>query len=222
MPQVASALKVHRDSPAPTSPRAETQTADRIAGQRTADAATQGCAHLVGGSLFGRTSGFIEARCSAASLIYSNRQFHAGMPLLFTSCPILVQLVPLQKHHLGSAADCCCALIHSRLTSVFQQQRSGTFKMTNLNLLTTINDLFLRVAAAGNPRAILWQDQAGHWQPISSDQIYQRVRRLARTLLEWGETKGSRIALISENRWEWGITDFAILAIGAVNVPIYP
>lgn len=94
--------------------------------------------------------------------------------------------------------------------------------MTGIHSLTTINDLFLRVATAGNSRAILWQDQAGHWQPISSDQIYQRVRRLAKTFLEWGETKGSRIALISENRWEWGITDFAILAIGAVNVPIYP
>ncbi len=42
------------------------------------------------------------------------------------------------------------------------------------------------------------------------------------SFLEWGEKKGSRIALISENRWEWGISDFAILAIGAVNVPIYP
>ncbi len=94
--------------------------------------------------------------------------------------------------------------------------------MTGIHSLTTINDLFLRVATAGNSRAILWQDQAGHWQPISSDQIYQRVRRLAKTFLEWGETKGSRIALISENRWEWAITDFAILAIGAVNVPIYP
>ncbi len=88
--------------------------------------------------------------------------------------------------------------------------------------LTTINDLFCRVVASGNPKAVLWQDEFGHWLPISSDQIYQRVRKLAETLLAWGETKGSRIALISENRWEWAVTDFATLAIGAVNVPIYP
>ena len=81
---------------------------------------------------------------------------------------------------------------------------------------------FLRVAAAANPRAVLWQDEFGQWQPISSDQIYQRVRALATAFLRLGAKKGDRIALISENRWEWAVTDFATLAIGAADVPIYP
>ncbi|HEX4757530.1 MAG TPA: long-chain fatty acid--CoA ligase [Terracidiphilus sp.] len=93
--------------------------------------------------------------------------------------------------------------------------------MTNAPI-STINDLFCRVAAAGNPRAILWQDEFGHWQPISSDQIYQRVRALAEAFRSWGARKGDRIALIAENRWEWAVTDFAALAIGAADVPIYP
>jgi long-chain acyl-CoA synthetase len=88
--------------------------------------------------------------------------------------------------------------------------------------IATINDLFRRVAAAANPRAVLWQDEFGHWQPISSDQIYQRVRALAKAFLAWGAHKGDRIALIGENRWEWAVTDFAVLAIGAADVPIYP
>jgi long-chain acyl-CoA synthetase len=95
-------------------------------------------------------------------------------------------------------------------------------KMTQNTPLTTINDLFFRVVAAANPSAILWQDEFGLWQPISSDQIYQRVRALAQTFLSWGAKKGDRIALISENRWEWAVTDFATLAIGAADVPIYP
>jgi long-chain acyl-CoA synthetase len=94
--------------------------------------------------------------------------------------------------------------------------------MTTNAPLLTINDLFCRVSAAANPRAVLWQDEFGQWQPISSDQIYQRVRALSQTLLNWGAQKGDRIALISENRWEWAVTDFATLAIGAINVPIYP
>jgi long-chain acyl-CoA synthetase len=88
--------------------------------------------------------------------------------------------------------------------------------------LTTLNDLFRHVSAADNPRAILWQDEFGQWQPISSDQIYQRVRWLAEAFLGWGVKKGDRIALMSENRWEWAVTDFATLAIGAADVPIYP
>ena len=94
--------------------------------------------------------------------------------------------------------------------------------MTPVGTISTLNDLFSRVAAAANPRAILWQDKFGQWQPISSDQIYQRVRVLADAFLGWGVQKGDRIALIAENRWEWAVTDFATLAIGAVDVPIYP
>ena len=94
--------------------------------------------------------------------------------------------------------------------------------MTSIAPLNTINDLFCRVSAAANPRAVLWQDEFGQWNPISSDQIYQRVRTLATALLGWGAKKGDRIALIGENRWEWAVADFATLAIGAVNVPIYP
>ena len=94
--------------------------------------------------------------------------------------------------------------------------------MTENTPLLTINDLFRSVSAAANPRAILWQDEFGQWQPISSDQIYQRVRALAQAFLGWGAQKGDRIALIAENRWEWAVTDFATLAIGAVDVPIYP
>ena len=94
--------------------------------------------------------------------------------------------------------------------------------MTTSLKLTTVNDLFLRVAAAGNSRAVLWQDAAGQWLPISSDQMYQRVRALGLALQNWGVCPGNRVALISENRWEWAIADFAILAIGAADVPVYP
>jgi long-chain acyl-CoA synthetase len=88
--------------------------------------------------------------------------------------------------------------------------------------IATVNDLFRRVAAASQARAVLWQDEFGQWLPLSSDQIYQRVRALANAFVSWGVQKGDRIALIGENRWEWAVTDFATLAIGAADVPIYP
>ena len=94
--------------------------------------------------------------------------------------------------------------------------------MTSIAPISTINDLFCRISAAANARAVLWQDEFGQWQPISSDQMYQRVRALAKAFLSWGAQKGDRIALVSENRWEWAVTDFATLALGAADVPIYP
>ena len=98
----------------------------------------------------------------------------------------------------------------------------NTKLMTEIANISTVNDLFRRISAASNPRAVLWQDEAGQWLPISSDQMYQRVRALAEAFLSWGAHKGDRIALIGENRWEWAVSDFASLAIGAANVPIYP
>ncbi len=94
--------------------------------------------------------------------------------------------------------------------------------MTPISAIATINDLFIRIAAAGNPRAVLWQDEFGQWHPISSDQMYHRVRALATALLRFGVKKGDRVVLISENRWEWAVTDFAVLAVGAADVPLYP
>ena len=92
--------------------------------------------------------------------------------------------------------------------------------MTNPAPISTLNDLFLRVAAAGNPRAVLWQSASSDWQPISSDQIYQRVRALTMTLHGWGVRRGERVAIIAENRWDWAVVDFAVLALGAAAVPI--
>ncbi|HEX5236736.1 MAG TPA: long-chain fatty acid--CoA ligase [Silvibacterium sp.] len=88
--------------------------------------------------------------------------------------------------------------------------------------LKTLNDVFFLIAGGNRERAVLAQDAQGGWQPISSEQIYQRVRALAATFAGWGVRKGDRVAILAENRWEWAVTDFATLALGAVDVPIYP
>ena len=44
---------------------------------------------------------------------------------------------------------------------------------------------------------------------------------LAGALREWGISKGDRVAILSENRPEWTIADFASLLLGAVVVPVY-
>ena len=53
-------------------------------------------------------------------------------------------------------------------------------------------------------------------------EMYGRVRALAGALAAWGVSKGDRVAMLSENRWEWPVTDFAVLALGAVDAPLVP
>jgi len=88
--------------------------------------------------------------------------------------------------------------------------------------IRTVNELFLRIASSGRADAMLFHDDSGEWKGISSKDVYRRVRALAKAFQAWGVERGDRIAILSENRWEWAVTDFAVLAIGAVDVPIYP
>src|SRR5258706_409652 len=86
--------------------------------------------------------------------------------------------------------------------------------------LQTLSDIWLAVCRSRRDRVML-QRGAQNWTPISSTEIYRGVVGIARTLESWGVRKGDRVAILSENRPEWTITDFAVLALGAVTVPIY-
>jgi len=86
--------------------------------------------------------------------------------------------------------------------------------------LTTINDVFFAVVDRQLPRVMAYREGA-NWKYISSQELYKRVVATARWLQLQGVKKGDRVAILSENRPEWAIADFAILAVGAVVVPIY-
>jgi long-chain acyl-CoA synthetase len=92
----------------------------------------------------------------------------------------------------------------------------------NVLEVTTANDVLVKATGGGGRVAMLWQDGAGAWLPITSTDLYGRVRALAEVLVEWGIERGERVAILSENRWEWAVTDFAVLAMGGVDVPLYP
>jgi len=63
----------------------------------------------------------------------------------------------------------------------------------------------------------------GEWQSLSTEDFYQKVQQISRSLVKLGVKKGDKIALIStNNRTEWCIMDLGILQLGAVTVPIYP
>jgi long-chain acyl-CoA synthetase len=59
------------------------------------------------------------------------------------------------------------------------------------------------------------------WYRLSGAEAIARVKRIALGLSSLGVKAGDRIAIISENRPEWSLSDLAILSLQAVNVPIY-
>ncbi len=64
--------------------------------------------------------------------------------------------------------------------------------------------------------------QGGAYTDISHREVYERVRAVASLLRSLKVARGDRVAILSENRIEWAVTDLAILSLGAVTVPIYP
>ncbi len=59
------------------------------------------------------------------------------------------------------------------------------------------------------------------WKHISGAEVIEKIKNIALGLASLGVKAGDKIAIISENRPEWSLTDIAILSLRAVNVPIY-
>jgi long-chain acyl-CoA synthetase len=70
-------------------------------------------------------------------------------------------------------------------------------------------------------RPFLWEKKNGTYQALSWNEVANQIAALAQCLKVQGITSGDRVTLISENRAMWLISDFAIMAIGAITVPAY-
>jgi long-chain acyl-CoA synthetase len=87
---------------------------------------------------------------------------------------------------------------------------------------TTLVEVFERVTLLHSRPDTLNYKQDGRWQPISSAEMLTRIRHIAAGLYAIGVRKGDRVALLSESRYEWTLTDGGCQFAGAVDVPIYP
>ena len=86
----------------------------------------------------------------------------------------------------------------------------------------TLTQLFFEaVDRFGKPDALQYKAD-GAYRPISHAELLTRVRRAALGLQSLGVSPGDRAGIISENRPEWAITDYACLTALVVDVPVYP
>ncbi len=90
----------------------------------------------------------------------------------------------------------------------------------NQSSAQTINDLF-RHAVAREKQGFLNYKRDGAWQAMSASELAAQVRAATMGLYALGVRNGDRVAILSENRVEWTVADFAVLNGGAVDVPIY-
>ena len=79
-----------------------------------------------------------------------------------------------------------------------------------------------RIARTGNATTIAARKTGpGAWSSITTGEFHRLVLAAAKGLIAFGVGKGDAVTLFSATRFEWGVLDFALAAIGAVNVPVY-
>ena len=92
----------------------------------------------------------------------------------------------------------------------------------NPNEPTTLVEAFEYVARVHARADTLNYKRDGRWIAISSDEVLRRARHIAGGLYSLGVRRGDRVAILSESRPEWTLTDAGCLFAGAIDVPIYP
>ncbi|MEO6323382.1 MAG: long-chain fatty acid--CoA ligase [Thermoanaerobaculia bacterium] len=84
----------------------------------------------------------------------------------------------------------------------------------------TLLDYFDFAVNSGKPD-LLRSKVRGTWVSVAADEFGRRTKGFALGLASLGVDRADRVAILSENRPEWPMSDFAILALGAMTVPIY-
>jgi long-chain acyl-CoA synthetase len=87
-----------------------------------------------------------------------------------------------------------------------------------------IPEMFRKVTDhfASETRPVLMYKADGAYTGISYSELRRKVDLFALGLASMGLRQGERVAIISENRPEWVISDMAVVSLGAVDVPVYP
>ncbi len=92
-----------------------------------------------------------------------------------------------------------------------------------MNAPRTLNHLYFGAMSKYDPQQIYMRVRTSEgWVDQSYQDIAGRVHEASLGLLSLGLHAGDRVALLSENRPEWGIIDFACLLACCTDVPIYP
>jgi long-chain acyl-CoA synthetase len=86
----------------------------------------------------------------------------------------------------------------------------------------TLVELLKQSAEARPDREALRFKQNKSWVSMTAEALLARVSNVTLGLYQLGIHKSDRVAILAESGPLWTITDYAVLANGAVNVPIYP
>ncbi len=86
----------------------------------------------------------------------------------------------------------------------------------------TLTQIFFQAIETYDQPAAYQYKKDGTYHPISHKEVLRRVRHIALGLESIGVKRGERVGIMSENRPEWALADWACLCSGMTDVPVYP
>ncbi len=86
----------------------------------------------------------------------------------------------------------------------------------------TLNELFFGAIGDESRHVVMRRKVDGTWRDIQRVDLLARIRHTNAALRDLGFAAGDRLAILSENRPEWAIADYACLTARLVDVSIYP
>ena len=107
---------------------------------------------------------------------------------------------------------------HSLLFDIF------TFRLNYKNkiMIKTLSEFYYYQLNNNPKKDAFTQKENGKWVSVSIEEFIIKSKQFSTGLINLGVQKGDRLAVISNNRTEWHLTDLAVQQIGVVNAPLYP
>ncbi len=91
----------------------------------------------------------------------------------------------------------------------------------SLNYLSTMPEVFADALLGGKDRNAYNHKREGEWKSFTYQDVYENIQNVGFGFHALGLKKGDKIAIFSENRPEWSMTDWTCAHFGFVSVPIY-
>ena len=87
---------------------------------------------------------------------------------------------------------------------------------------STLVEMFKKAVENYPDKPAFGTKKDGEYQYFTYAEMAEKIASLGQFLKNFGITKGSNVAILSANRFEWAISDYAIMSLGAATVPVYP
>ncbi len=88
-------------------------------------------------------------------------------------------------------------------------------------MFNSLPEMFLTRARENGDKAVVKRKVDGRWEDISWKKLATDAMDLASGFIELGIQPGDKIAILSNNSYEWMLTDIASHSVGGADVPIY-